>query len=621
MGESEVFARVVFQSALPALDREFDYKVPASLKSEIAVGVRVQVPFAGQTKEGFVVQLASEPSFKGAVSEVKEVISNVPVLAPHIYSLLKAVANRQCCGVGELLERAVPKRAVRVEKSFTLGQVRELGNSSGIRTAELIRPVFDVERQAPSFVGRLVELAVNNLSDSRSVILCVPDFRDLGLLQKALLEKISSEQLSMVSSSDTPSQRYQSFLRQLDGNPQIVLGTRSAIYSPVPANTTLVIWDDGDQSHYDQQSPYLSTRDIALIRQSQFACDIHFLSHSRSTEVQRLIEIGYLSEQISSNWRPKVAVSEGRGLDGTAFKTIKKGLETGPVLFQVASPGIARSLYCESCNSRSMCSNCHGPLWLNAAGKITCRWCGQFNLDFHCSKCSGTKLSQGAAGVTRWVEQLGKSFPGVPIREITADDELKIINAKPAIVVATPGIEPISPVGYSAIVLIDCAAQLSRDSLRAPQDALRAWLNALAYLNPNGSAVAVGVTSEVSRALTLGEVDRTVSELLREREELGFPPAKRIMSATGSYESVTNLSKEVANLPGVKILGIAEAQTTSIDRDFRLIVSFGYAQGAELAMLVRTFLATLDSKSLRKNARSGKSLRPVTIKFDDPRVI
>ena len=54
---SEVYARVVFQSPLPALDREFEYVVPETLVAELAVGCRIKVPFAGQTKEGFVVAL------------------------------------------------------------------------------------------------------------------------------------------------------------------------------------------------------------------------------------------------------------------------------------------------------------------------------------------------------------------------------------------------------------------------------------------------------------------------------------------------------------------------------------------------------------------------------------
>jgi primosomal protein N' (replication factor Y) len=618
---SEVYARVVFQSPLPALDREFDYLVPSAVAQDIAVGCRVKVPFAGQQKEGLVVALSSEPSYSGKLSAISEVVSSIPVLQPHVYSVLKMVATRQCCSVGELLDSAVPKRSVRIEKNFDFQASGIEPKGIGVRTAKLIRPVFDSKSGRPNFTNKLAELASESIAAGRSAIICVPDFRDLKVIQQALLSMIPVDQITVVDSSEVGSKRYEQFLAQLSGKTQVVLGTRSVIYSPVSATATLIVWDDGDQSHQDQQAPYLTTREIALIRQSLFDCELHFVSHARSTEVQRLVEIGYLSEEAIENWRPKVSISDGKGLDGAAFKAIKNGLESGPVLFQVAAPGKAQSLYCSSCNERSRCKHCNGPLWLNAKGQVVCRWCGQFNLDFACQLCGDKKLRQGSAGATRWVEQLGKSFPGVVVREVQAGEEIVSVSGKPAIVVATAGIEPAAEGGYAAVVFVDCVAQLARDSLRAPEDALRAWLNALAFMRADGHAVAVGVSDEVSRALSLGEVVQTVSTILAEREELGFPPARRILSATGSLETVNSLATQLRGISGTSVLGIATAKSNTDAIDHRLLVSFTYSSGNTVATEVKKFLFTLSSKSNRTSSKSGRAIRPLTIKFDDPRVL
>lgn len=618
---AEIYARVVFQSPLPALDREFEYEVPNDLVSAVTVGCRVKVPFAGQTKEGFVVALDSVREFPGKLSSIHSVTSSVPVLKPHIYLLLKSVAARQCCNVGELLDNAVPKRSVRVEKNFSLSQMELPKLPAGSKIAELVRPVFDTSVGLPSFMTRIAKLATEYFESGRSVIVCVPDFRDVRGLEKLLAQAIPSGDFSIVDSSDVGSKRYESFLNQLQPTPRVVVGTRSAIYSPVSQDAAVIVWDDGDQSHQDQQAPYLTTREIALIRQSQFKSPLHFLAHARSVEVQRLVEIGYLTESSTDTWRPRVVISEGRGLEGTSFKAIKLGLETGPVLFQVAAPGTARSLYCATCNTRSQCNKCNGPLWMNAKQEIVCRWCGQFNLNFNCKPCGGNKLSQGAAGATRWVEQLGKSFPGIPIKEVAVEKGPFEISDKPQIIVATPGIEPVAKAGYSAMVFVDCAAQLGRDSLRAPEDALRGWLNALGFMRSSGAAVAVGVSPEVSKALSLGEVASTTSDLLAEREELGFPPARRIVSATGSRELVTQLGNLLKQIDGVKVLGVASSVTNSADTDYRMLASFTYASGNQVSTAAREFLIGLGSKSLRTNAKSGRSIRPVTIKFDDPRVL
>lgn len=618
---SEIYARVVFQSPLPALDREFEYEVPSDLVSSVNVGCRVKVPFAGQIKEGFIVALDTVREFAGKLSSILSVTSSVPVLKPHVYQLLKAVATRQCCSVGELLDNAVPKRSVRVEKSFSFNDMQLPKLAEDSKFAELVRPVFDTTVGCPSFMIRIAKLATEYFESGRSVIVCVPDFRDVAGLEKLLTEVIPVGDLSIVDSSEVGSKRYESFLNQLQPTPRVVVGTRSAIYSPVSDDAAVIVWDDGDQSHQDQQAPYLTTREIALIRQAQFHSPLHFLAHSRSVEVQRLVEIGYLTEISTDAWRPKVAISEGRGLEGTSFKAIKQGLEAGPVLFQVAAPGTARSLYCATCNTRSQCNKCNGPLWMNSNQQIVCRWCGQFNLNFHCKPCGSNKLSQGAAGATRWVEQLGKSFPGIPIKEVTVENGPFEIADKPQIIVATPGIEPVAKAGYAAIVFVDCVAQLGRDSLRAPEDALRGWLNALGFMKSSGTAVAVGATPEVSKALSLGEVASTASALLAEREELGFPPARRIVSATGSRELVTQLGDSLKQIDGVKVLGVASSVTTSVDSDYRMLASFNYASGNQVAVVAREFLIGLGSKSLRTSAKSGRSIRPVTIKFDDPRVL
>jgi primosomal protein N' (replication factor Y) len=619
---SEVYARVVFESPIPALNREFEYSVPDELIDVVQVGQRVRVPFARAVKEGFIVGLLGEKEFAGELSAISEIVSPVGVLTPHIYELLKLISRRQACAVGELLTFAIPNRSVRIEKNFSFSSnLKELRTSKGLRVAETLRPVANAETGTPQFIDRIFSLAMTFLEEGRSVVIAMPDHRDCLRMAEQFASKIDQLQLNYLGANPIGSERYHSFLRQLDGEPQIVIGTRNVIYSPLPADSALIVWDDGDQSHQDQQAPYLTTREIALLRQSLADCPLHFLSHSRSTEIQRLCEIGYLDDVAPPNWWPKVAVSLGRGLDGMAFKAIREGLQSGPVLVQVATPGVARSLYCQTCGQRSTCSTCYGPLWSNSKGQIVCRWCGRFNLNHQCRDCGDSKLRQGSAGSTRWVKQLGLSFPGVPIREFTGESANCVLENKPSIAVCTPGVEQVAVGGYSTVVLLDCASQLSIDSLRAPEDALRSWLNALGFLRPGGTSVAVGISSEVSAALTLGKVNSTVSEMLAEREQLGFPPAKRFMSAVGARGLLLSLATELESIEDVRILGIAEAITSSNEKDHRLLVSFSYAVGQRVADATRQFLGKLPGSQSRTSQKSGRTIRPISIKFDDPRVL
>lgn len=614
------FARVVFESPLPALNREFEYRIPDHLKDQLALGILVEVPFAHQSKQGYVVGLSDQQEWPGELATLSKICSAIPILQNHVYKLLVEISQRQCCALGEVLKVALPKRIARAEKNYIAVKERKSTRALGIRTHKLSRPHALPGNGLPDGLLEFARLAKSEFDSGASVIVCLPDFRDVANFESLLAPLVDTKSMLRHDTQLANGERYLQFLRQTV-EPLIVYGTRSVLYSPLPESSSVLVWEDGDQSHIDQQTPYLSSREIALIRQDTFGCNLHFRGHSISTEIQRLCEIGYLSVLDSDSWRPNVAVSQGSGLDGLAFRAIKDGLQTGPVLVQVAAPGMSRSLFCNECSERSHCFTCNGPLWTNQSNQIVCRWCSNLNLHFTCKKCGSTKLRNGAAGSTRWVSQLGVSFPGVTVREIQATDEYQTINSTPQIVVATPGVEPPAIGGYSSMVFLDGSAALNRDSLRASEDALRNWLNALAFMNQSGRAVIVGSVEEVKEAFTLGEVREIAARILAEREELGFPPAVRLFSATGDLKPLENLRAEISKIDGVRVLGISKARQSVAEGDYRLVATFKYSAGRALSNAIKENLNQANKSSKRLSTKTGKPLRPVTIKFDDPKVL
>jgi primosomal protein N' (replication factor Y) len=389
------------------------------------------------------------------------------------------------------------------------------------------------------------------------------------------------------------------------------------LYAPITAGA-IFIWDDGDQSHQDQQSPYATSREIALIRQKLTDCHLAFFSHARSVEVQRLIEIGYLTESSSDFSKPNLSVSEGEfRVDSAAWLAIRDGLKTGPVLVQVSSVGVAKSLYCKSCSSRAMCSGCNGPLWINSKGETKCRWCNSFALSATCRDCGGAEFRSGKPGATRTVAEFGRSFPGVKVTEVTANQEKVSIDSKPQIVVATPGIEPACQGGYSAVVILDANDALSRDSLRATEDAIRFWANAIALMSPAGRGVIVGVLGELGTALALWQLRELMSAEYAERVALSFPPAVRVLSATGSAANIALVRAALSSNPATAVLG----ETPTDNGELRLLCRFGFSAGTAVTGLIRELQLKLASGQKRYNSNSGRVQRPVTFKLDDPQVL
>src|SRR6266545_677197 len=178
-------------------------------------------------------------------------------------------------------------------------------------------------------------------------------------------------------------------------------------------------------------------------------------------------------------------------LPSLAWRAARDALAAGaPVLVQVPRRGYLPSVACADCRTPARCPHCHGPLALpSAAGTAECRWCGRAAAGYACPECGGRRLRAAVVGARRTAEELGRAFPGVPVRTSGRDEVLGTVPAEAAVVVATPGAEPV-PVrsgdsgGYGAVLLLDTWALLTRSDLRAGEEALRRWLAAAALARP-----------------------------------------------------------------------------------------------------------------------------------------
>src|SRR6185295_13744249 len=142
-------------------------------------------------------------------------------------------------------------------------------------------------------------------------------------------------------------------------------------------------------------------------------------------------------------------------------------------------------------------------------------------------------------------EELGRAFPGAAVRTSGRDGVLATVPADPAVVVATPGAEPVADDGYGAVLLLDTWALLTRADLRASEETLRRWLAAAALARPGARGGRVVVVADGSlppvQALLRWDPAWLAARELAERRELGFPPAARIASLTGTPDAVAEL--------------------------------------------------------------------------------
>ena len=647
--ESRRIARVLLDSSLPQLDRLFDYTLPAEF-GEIPLGVRVRVPLrtAGRVIDGYIIEIDSEDDADRPLSAVESVVSAVPVLPERLYRLARRAADRAAGSASDVLRLAIPKRQVRVEKAWTADSTAVVPHDTAVaRAAEVVaryeglagvldergraavEAVPALDDGAPAWAELIAAVAVRTLASGGSSVLVVPDHRDVDRLVEALSRLMPDEAVVRHDSRQTNPDRYRAFLRTLEDAPCIVVGNRSAVYAPVSARL-VVIWDDGDPLLGEPLAPYINARDAALLRQEQEGSALLIAGHTRTSDTERLVLHGWLKDvRAARRVLPRVLLStpqemeqpQAQRLPSSAFLTARTAASEGPVLVQVARPGFSPSLVCADCRAPARCAHCGGPLGARHRGAVpVCGWCGRSARAWACPFCSSTKLRLASSGSERTADELGRAFPGVRVIVADGTHPVERVTARPALVVATRGAEPLADGGYRAVVLLDGARMLQSPDLRVGEACLRWWSNAAALAAPGAPISLVGVNGPVAKALATWNHAGYARGELESRAPLRMPPTMRVAQIEGTADAVARALTELRELalPSDAVLGPVPVESDDTPARVRALLRFDYASGARVAAILRAAVVAEAVRHRRGRGRATRSALTVRLDILDP---
>jgi primosomal protein N' (replication factor Y) len=488
-----------------------------------------------------------------------------------------------------------------------------------LRALEDGRPARAVWSALPGedWPARIAEAAAATVRAGRGVVVVAADARDLDRLDRAMTAALGPDRHVALNAAAGPSERYRRFLAASRHRVPVVVGTRAAMFAPVAKLGLVVIWDDGDDLHAEPRAPYPHAREVLLTRAQLADCAVLVGGFARTGEAQLLLETGWAKEiaatrDVLRGRTPHVAptgddpqLARDPGavtarLPSLAWQAARQALQAGaPVLVQVPRRGYLPSVACAECRTPARCPHCSGPLGLAGSRAVpACHWCGRAAADYACPACGGRRLRASVTGARRTAEELGRAFPGAVVRTSGRDEVLDTVPREAAVVVATPGAEPVADGGYGAVLLLDTWALLSRSDLRAAEETMRRWLNAAALARPDGRVVVVADGSLAPvQALLRWEPGWFAARELAERRELRFPPAARMASLTGRPEAVAELLN-AAKLPAdAEVLGPVPAD----DDEERMLVRVSRGRAAELS---RALHAAAAQRTARKAAQS-----------------
>ncbi|MBB1516331.1 hypothetical protein H5398_10160 [Tessaracoccus sp. MC1679] len=587
-------ARVAVDVPLAHLDRLFDYEVPEALAETAVPGSRVKVPFAGTTRDGWLIELADK-SEVSALAKLGKVVSSEPIVTPEVYELIRAVADHYAGTWPDVARLAIPPRHAATEKApqrawsepkpleqatvlpgYPDGQALLEALAEG-RSPRVLWQVAAVFGGVGDLVGGVTEAVDATLRSGRSSLVVVPTMRDLAVAAARLRSVFGHGSVGTLAAESGRSARYRAFLAASRGEARIMVGTRSAVYAPMRDLGLLVVVDDGNDAHAEPRAPHPHTRAVAVVRSARQGPALMIAGHGRSTDAQALVERGWLRElslppaQARRVSTPVRAVAEeDRERDpsaarlripSVAFRFLRDHLAQGPVLVQVPMSGYAGALSCARCFNRAVCDKCGGPMRERRRGVPECALCGHMPVRWSCPHCHTSALRTPLPGAARTAEELARAFPGVLALNSSADRIRDEAPDEPAIVVSTPGAEPIAPTGYAGVLILDAEVALNRAELRAPEESVRRWANAAALARgprEGGSILIVGPSPHPAvQALLRADLAGFASRELEDRAEAGLSPAVKLARIVGEPEGVREFLDN-DDWAGVDILGPTE---------------------------------------------------------------
>lgn len=639
--------------SVPHLDREFDYLVSPEQSDDAQPGVRVRVRFHGRLVDAFLLERRNDTDHTGELGWLDRVVSAEPVLTPEIRRLVDAVAARYAGTRPDVLRLAVPARHARVEREpapappspvqLVSARVDPAGWEAYGRGGQFLaalaesraaRAVWQALPGEP-WADRFAEAAAQTIRTGKAVIAIVPDQRDLDTLRRAATSRIDEDGVVALSAGLGPAARYRHWLAALRGSARLVMGTRSAVFAPVGDLGLVMVWADADDSLAEPRAPYPHAREVAMLRAHQARCAALIGGYARTAEAHALVRSGWAHDIVAARQvvrarTPRVVALDDSGyadardpaartarIPSIALRAARSALEAGaPVLVQVPRRGYIPSLACGRCRTVARCRHCTGPLSLQERGPgAVCRWCGRAEPAVRCARCGSDAVRAVVVGARRTAEELGRAFAGTPVITSAGEAIVPEVPDRPALVVATPGAEPVAEGGYGAALLLDTWALLGRQDLRAAEDALWRWMTAAALVRARGDGGLVTVVAEssiptVQSLIRWDPVGHAEAELTA-RDEVGLPPCVHMAALDGTADAVPALLSEARLPDGADLLGPVDLPP-GVRRPAgippgapvtRTLVRVRREQGLALAASLRRGISVLSARQVRELVR------------------
>ena len=424
-------------------------------------GTLVRCPLGRRTVPGIVWgDAAGDATPAERLRELAEVMDSLPPLPPSWRALVDFAAGYYQRGTGELALSVLPPELRKLTAVQVAKRVARLQKAPPVATggppplwpelsAEQTAVLDGLPAEGPVLLhgatgsGKTevyLRAAERALQAGRQVLVLVPEINLTPQLEARFAQRFPDRVLVALHSGLTPAQRLKHWLMAHLGLADLVLGTRLAVFTPLPRPGLIVVDEEHDPSFKQQEGARYSARDLAVYRGRLERLPVVLGSATPSLESwQRSLEGRYrrlsMPTRIGGGVMPEVRLLDmsqqprERGENAPALaapllRAIEERIARGEQsLLLLNRRGYAPVLHCGACSWKSQCPHCSAWRVFHKLDRtLRCHHCGfTERVPRACPECGNLDIAPVGRGTEKLEEQMAALLPGARVARIDAD--------------------------------------------------------------------------------------------------------------------------------------------------------------------------------------------------------
>lgn len=448
--------RVILSVAVPSpLYRVFDYLLPPGYATP-PLGVRVLVPFGSRELVGLVLSVQAHTDVPAdKLKSVLSVIDEAPVFGSVLLQLCQWIAEYYAFPVGEVIATMMPKY-VRQGKALVAGPCEPAvltisENTDFVPTASQ-KKAIEAIKQARNFQVFLLwgvtgsgktAVYINAMkavvARGEQVLVLVPE---IGLTPQTLSRfEAHFSHLTVLHSGLTDKKRFTHWCQAVSGKADVIIGTRSAIFVPLPKLGLIVIDESHDLSFKQQSSVRYHARDVGVMRAKYSDVPIVLGTATPSMEsyhnvLNNKYTVLRLAERATGAKLPTISLINVcdqplvEGLSPMLLNSMRQHLDAGgQVLLFLNRRGFSPVLMCHHCGWIKKCTRCDANMVLHGMGSratLRCHHCEAARpIPSHCGDCGESELLPIGLGTEKLAAVIEAEFPSACVVRVDRDTTRK----------------------------------------------------------------------------------------------------------------------------------------------------------------------------------------------------